>query len=94
MVKNPAADAGDTGTVPDPEEHTRHGATKPTCHNYWACTLEPVSHNYWSLHKPQSSAPQEKSLHWEVCALQWTDLWFAPQMGPVWSLGVAGAEAV
>ena len=31
------------------EDPTCHGATKPTCHNYWACTLEPASHNYWSL---------------------------------------------
>ena len=22
------------------------GATKPVCHNYRACALEPVSHNY------------------------------------------------
>ena len=24
------------------------GATKPVCHNYWACALEPTSHNYWN----------------------------------------------
>ena len=24
------------------------GATKPVCHNYWACALQPTSHNYWS----------------------------------------------
>ena len=23
-------------------------ATKPVCHNYSACTLEPKSHNYWA----------------------------------------------
>ena len=23
------------------------GATKPVCHNYWACAVEPASHNYW-----------------------------------------------
>ena len=34
------------------EDPTCHGATKPVCHNYWACALEPVSHNYWA-HKPQ-----------------------------------------
>ena len=30
------------------EDPTRHGATKPVCHNYWACALEPTCHNYWS----------------------------------------------
>ena len=30
------------------EDPTRRGATKPVCHNYWACALEPVSHNYWA----------------------------------------------
>ena len=30
------------------EDPTCHGATKPVCHNYWACALEPVRHNYWS----------------------------------------------
>ena len=32
------------------EEPTCCGATKPMCHNYWACALEPASHNYWSPH--------------------------------------------
>ena len=30
------------------EDPTYHGATKPMCCNYWACTLEPESHNYWA----------------------------------------------
>ena len=30
------------------EDPTCHGATKPMCHNYWACTLEPANHNYWA----------------------------------------------
>ena len=34
------------------EDPTCRGATKPMCHNYWACALEPVSHNYWA-HVPQ-----------------------------------------
>ena len=25
-------------------------ASKPVCHNCWACTLEPMSCNYWSPH--------------------------------------------
>ena len=28
------------------EDPTCCGATKPVCHNYGACTLEPASHNY------------------------------------------------
>ena len=38
------------------EDPTCHGATKPLCHNYWACALEPVSHNYWAL-MPQLLKP-------------------------------------
>ena len=30
------------------EDPICRGATKPVCHNYWACALEPVSHNYWA----------------------------------------------
>ena len=48
------------------EDPTCHGATKPVCHNYWACVpqllkpacLEPMLHN--------------KTLQWEVyCTPQW-----------------------
>ena len=28
------------------EDPTCRRATKPMCHNYWACALEPASHNY------------------------------------------------
>ena len=58
------------------EDPTCHGAAKPVCHNYWACTLEPVSHNYWArvpqLLKPVRLEPvlhnkrtrlNEKSMH-------------------------------
>ena len=38
------------------EDPTCRGATKPVCHNYWACTLEPASHNYWA-HVPQLLKP-------------------------------------
>ena len=38
------------------EDPTCCRATKPTCHNYWACTLEPMSHNYWA-HMPQLLKP-------------------------------------
>ena len=41
------------------EDPTCHGATKPVCHNHWACALEPGSCNYWA-HVPQllSHVPQ------------------------------------
>ena len=38
------------------EDPTCHRATKPRCHNYWACALEPTSHNYWA-HMPQLQKP-------------------------------------
>ena len=31
------------------EDHTCRGATKPVCHNYWACALEPKNHKSWAL---------------------------------------------
>ena len=51
-------------------------ATKPLCHNYWACALEPSSHNYWALHATNTEtwasgacAPQqEKSPQGEATA--------------------------
>ena len=68
------------------EDSTCLRATKPVCHNYWACALEPASHNYWA-HVPQLLSPrattteacasgaralqQEKPPQWEAHALQW-----------------------
>ena len=64
------------------EDPTCHGATKPVCHNYWACALEPASHDYWArepqllspcattteAHAPRAHAPQqEKPLQWDAC---------------------------
>ena len=46
MVKNPFAKAGETVAIPDLERC--HRATKPVCHKYWACALEPRSHNDWA----------------------------------------------
>ena len=59
------------------EDPTCRRATKPVCHNYWACALEPVSHSYWA-HVPQLLKPlclepvlhNEKPLQWEACAPQ------------------------
>ena len=41
MVKTLPANAGDTGSIPDMEDPTWHGATEPIRHNYWAWALEP-----------------------------------------------------
>ena len=30
------------------EDSTCHRPTKPVCHNYWTCSLEPRSPNYWA----------------------------------------------
>ena len=38
------------------EDPTCRGATKPMCHNYWACALEPARHNYWAC-MPQLLKP-------------------------------------
>ena len=46
VLKNPSANAGDTGSIPDPGDLTSCGAAKPVCHNYGACALEVKSCNY------------------------------------------------
>ena len=78
MVKNPPANAGDTGLIPDWENSTCLATTKPICHNYWACTLELRSHNYWA-HTPQvlklphpraCALWKEKPPQWEAHAAQ------------------------
>ena len=38
------------------EDPIRGRATKPVCHNCWACALEAASHNYWA-HVPQLLSP-------------------------------------
>ena len=43
VVKNPPANAGDTGLIPGLGNPTCHGATKPMLYNYWSCALEPRS---------------------------------------------------
>ena len=59
MIKNPPADAEDTGSIPGLGRSHITGATKPVGHNYWA-------------HVPRACAPQqEKSPQWEAWAPQW-----------------------
>ena len=47
------------------EDSTYCGATKPMCHNYWACALEPRNHKYWA-HVLQLLKPR----HPRACATQ------------------------
>ena len=42
MVKNPPANAGGMGSVPDPGRSHMQGPIKHTHHNYRACALRPV----------------------------------------------------
>jgi len=44
VIKNPASNAGDTGSIPDPGGSSLR-ATKPACHNYRPHALEPGSRN-------------------------------------------------
>ena len=43
--KESLANAGDMDSTPIWKDPTCWGATKPMCHNYWACALEPGSSN-------------------------------------------------
>ena len=61
VVKNPPANAENRGLIPS------LGATKPMCHNYWACALEPMVCN-------------EKPLQWEAQALQLQSRPHSPQL--------------
>jgi len=64
VVKNPPANAGDTGLVPD-LGRSQIEAAKPTCYNYWACAPEPGNCNDWA-HMPQLLKPT----HPKALALQ------------------------
>ena len=49
------------------------GTTKPICHNYWTCALEPGSCNCWSNYNMRPRAcvlQQEKLLNWGAYTLQ------------------------
>ena len=74
VVKNLPANAGDVGWSLIQEDPMCHWATKPVCHNYWVCALEPGSCNYWA-HDQQLSKPtcprahalqQGRSKQWEA----------------------------
>ena len=46
MVKNPAANAGDVGSIPGPGRSHMPWGAKPMGRNYRAGALESMSHNY------------------------------------------------
>ena len=46
VVKNPPANVGDTGLIPDSGRLTCYGVAKTMCHNHGVCALEPGIHNY------------------------------------------------
>ena len=46
MVRNTPVNAGDTGLIPDPGRSHMFRTTRPVCHNYLACALEPGNCNY------------------------------------------------
>ena len=74
------------------KDHTRHGATKPVHHNYWAGGLEPRSHNHCT-HMPQPLKPTRSGARgpqspcssmrgvtaWEPCAPRLLGRWSRAQ---------------
>ena len=45
------------------EDPTHLGVTKPVCHSYWACALEPGSRNYQSPRALQPVLWNKRSHH-------------------------------
>ena len=57
VVGNLPCNGGDTGSIPDSEDPTFWGATKPLCDNFWSlCNLEPMLPN-------EGSHYSEKPVH-------------------------------
>ena len=60
------------------EDPTGCGATKPVCHNYWACALESGSRNPWAHATTKPMCPtaraQPQENHWKEkpVHLNWT----------------------
>ena len=69
VVKNPPYNAGDSGSIPGQgtKDPTCHGATKLTCHNYWARMpqLESLRAANYRAHEPWSlrTTTREKLVH-------------------------------
>ena len=71
VVKNLLANARDKGWVPGWGRSHMSWATKPVCHDCWACALEPGNHSHWAqglqLAKsvcPRARVPQQKKPPW------------------------------
>ena len=60
MVKNPLANAGNTGLIPGSGRIHMCRAAKSMCHNYWAKALEPDCCTYWA----------QCHNYWNSCALE------------------------
>ena len=86
VVKNPPANAGDMGLIPDLGRSSCHRATKPMCHNCWACAcvLEPGKCNTWSPSALRACALQpEKPWQWVPHATQLESSRHSPQLEKV-----------
>ena len=73
VVKNLPVNAGHVGTILIWEEATCFGATKPFCHNYWACAPESGTCDSWTqraVHASAHAPQQEKLLQREAHLLQ------------------------
>ena len=76
--RNPPANAGDIGLIPNLGRCHMPWRKQVCDHNYWTYALEPESRNYWA-HMPlllkavclrDRALQQERPLQWEACAPQ------------------------
>ena len=72
VVKNPPANAEDTGSTPGPGRSHMRKAPKPMCHNCWACAVEPESRNHWATrHSCEAHVPSSLcSATWEATTVK------------------------
>ena len=64
MIKSLPANAGDIGSISDPEGSHMPWRMEPVHHNYWACAPKPVSHSGRGRHNEKASHSQlESSSH-------------------------------
>ena len=62
VVRNPAASAGNMGSILDLEDPTCQRAPKPVRHSSWAYALEPGSQNFWAC-ESQNNKLLLRNLH-------------------------------
>ena len=80
VVRNPAASAGNMGSILDLEDPTCQRAPKPVRHNSWAYALEPGSQNFWACESQNLCSQQVKPLHWETFTPQLESNPHSPQL--------------